>query len=182
MRNDAFYLAPVSLFEKMKVHPIFLTIIGAVTTGSAGYLFARGEFLIAVLIMGIGSLFDLFDGELARRTNQVTPLGGFIDSNLDRVSELAIFLGLFSYYQGIMRVVTFTGFAFSQLVSYARARAEGVGINCQGGIFTRGVRFILLFIGGVFGPVYMRYILIIIMFGTIITFIQRIWIVASQQQ
>ncbi|RKX70569.1 CDP-alcohol phosphatidyltransferase family protein [candidate division WOR-3 bacterium] len=181
MRSNAFYLAPVSIFERLKVSPTLLTIIGTVITSSSGYLFATGHFLTGAIVLGLGSLFDLFDGELARRTNRVTRFGGFIDSNLDRVSEFSIYLGLFLYYSGPVKTVIFLAFAFSQLVSYARARAEGGGYSCRGGLFTRGVRFFLLFFGGLAGPQYMRYFLMAIALGAFITLIQRIWIVGRQK-
>ncbi|HIE06389.1 MAG TPA: CDP-alcohol phosphatidyltransferase family protein [bacterium (Candidatus Stahlbacteria)] len=181
MRNNAFYLAPVALFEKTGIKPIVLTLTGAIITSASGYFFASGDFLPAGIIMAIGSILDLFDGELARRTDQVTRFGGFIDSTLDRLSEFAIFLGLFLHYQGRMEIIVLATLFATQMVSYTRARAEGVGWSCRGGILTRGMRVILLFIGAMLGSYYMRYIIGIILIGSVVTFLQRIWIARAQR-
>jgi len=123
----------------------FLLAVGAAALITIGHLFAAG---FVVLIAGF---FDILDGALARRTNQVTRFGAFLDSTLDRLSEAVLLLGILVLYAreqsitGILLVsVALIG---SLLVSYIRARAEALGLECQVGLFTRAERVIVLVLG-----------------------------------
>jgi CDP-diacylglycerol--glycerol-3-phosphate 3-phosphatidyltransferase len=99
--------------------------------------------------------FDLLDGPLARAKGQSTRFGAMLDSSLDRLSEAAVFLGILIYYvnqnntwETSLPYITFVG---SVMVSYLRARAEGLGLKCEVGIFTRAERVIVLAIGLMIG-------------------------------
>ncbi len=123
----------------------FLVAAGAAALIVTGHLFAAG---FAVLVAGF---FDTLDGALARRTKQVTLFGAFLDSTLDRLSEAVVLIGILVLYAGEQSVtgvllvgVTLSG---SQLVSYIRARAEALGMECQVGFFTRPERVIVLALG-----------------------------------
>ena len=123
----------------------FLLAIGAATLVITRHLFAAG---FLVLIAGF---FDILDGALARRTKQVTHFGAILDSTLDRLSEAVVLLGILVLYAreqstaGIILVgVALLG---SLLVSYIRARAEALGLECQVGLFTRAERVIILALG-----------------------------------
>lgn len=120
----------VRLLSLSGVHPNVLTLIGLVVNGVAAWILARGEFFYAGLVILGGAVFDLTDGAVARDANKVTRFGGFLDSVMDRYSDLILLTGLLVYYARIDRfsyivlvAVVMTG---SVLVSYSRARAENL--------------------------------------------------------
>jgi len=86
-----------------KIHPNVLTFVGLLINIWAAWLFSKGQFFAAGLVVVGASIFDMVDGRVARATNQVTRFGGFFDSVLDRYSDLALFMGLLVYYASINR-------------------------------------------------------------------------------
>jgi CDP-diacylglycerol--glycerol-3-phosphate 3-phosphatidyltransferase len=123
----------------------FLVTVGAGVLIVTGHLFAAGFVVLAA------GFFDILDGALARRTSRVTRFGAALDSTLDRLAEAVILISLLVVYareQAVAEValvgVTLIG---SQLVSYVRAKAEGLGLQCKVGIFTRAERVVLLVLG-----------------------------------
>jgi phosphatidylinositol phosphate synthase len=98
--------------------------------------------------MLLAGLFDALDGAVARESNRMSAFGAFLDSTLDRLSEAAIFVGIVFFYASAGRPfgVLLAGVAmtFSLLTSYARARAEGLGIECQVGLLERAGRVVIL--------------------------------------
>jgi CDP-diacylglycerol--glycerol-3-phosphate 3-phosphatidyltransferase len=138
-----------------KIHPNALTFIGLVINIWAAWLFSKGSFKLAgVVVIGAG-LFDMVDGRVARATSQVTRFGGFFDSVLDRYSDLALFMGLLVYYASINRffyiVLTAIVMTGSVMVSYTRARAECTIPKCKVGFLERPERVVLIIIGALFG-------------------------------
>ena len=141
------------LLVKTHITPTNLTWIGFAIVLGAAVLIATGHLLIAGFAVLAGSFFDMLDGALARRTNQVTRFGAILDSTLDRVSEAGLLLGILIFYLlsasppliGILFV--FLALFSSPLVSYIRARAEASGLDCQIGLFTRAERVIVLAVG-----------------------------------
>ncbi len=141
----------IPLLVRSKLTPNALTVLGfLLSLGAAGllgmgYLF-RGGFL--VLFAGV---FDLLDGALARATNRSSKFGALLDSTLDRLSEGALFFGLLIFYvrQASLHetLLIFIAFLGSFLVSYLRARGEGLGLRCEVGFFTRPERVLLLALG-----------------------------------
>jgi CDP-diacylglycerol--glycerol-3-phosphate 3-phosphatidyltransferase len=114
----------------------------------AGVAYALGcIFIGGWLMLGCG-VFDLLDGSLARRTAQVTRRGAFLDSVIDRYTEFFTLCGLgaFFYDSWMLWTIAFALLG-SMMVSYTRARAEGLGVECQGGLMQRGERYVLLGIG-----------------------------------
>src|SRR5580693_7437172 len=137
-----------------RIHPNVLTFLGLLINIWAAWLFARGSFTWAgVVVIGAG-LFDMVDGRVARETNQVTRFGGFFDSVLDRYSDLALLMGLLVYYGTINRyfyvVLTAIVMSGSVMVSYTRARAENTIPSCKVGFMERPERVVLLIIGALF--------------------------------
>jgi len=167
----------VKLLIKIKTPPNLITVLSLIITIFAFFAYKNGIFWLGGIILFFSSIFDTFDGEIARQTNKVTKFGGFLDSTIDRLNEFLIYLGLFSYYYHrvdyALYWVIFALFG-SIMVSYTRARGEGLGISPQVGIFERFIRLILLIVGSFLGPKIMVYILIIITFGTFQTAIHRI--------
>jgi CDP-diacylglycerol--glycerol-3-phosphate 3-phosphatidyltransferase len=137
-----------------RIHPNVLTFLGLVINIWAAWLFARGSFTWAgVVVIGAG-LFDMVDGRVARVTDQVTRFGGFFDSVLDRYSDLALYMGLLVYYASINRffyiVLTAIVMTGSVMVSYTRARAENAIPKCKVGFLERPERVVLIIIGALF--------------------------------
>jgi CDP-diacylglycerol--glycerol-3-phosphate 3-phosphatidyltransferase len=99
----------------------------------------------------IAGFFDMLDGALARRTNQATRFGAILDSTLDRLSEAVLLIGILVLYAGEQSTtgILLAGVALigSLLVSYIRARAEALGLECQVGLFTRAERVVVLALG-----------------------------------
>ena len=124
-----------------KVHPNLLTSIGLVINGIAAWLFARGEFFSAGIVVILAAVFDLIDGPVARQSNQVTRFGGFFDSVLDRYSDLIVLMGLLVYYASVDRffyiILTAVVMTGCVLTSYTRARAENTIASCKVGFLER---------------------------------------------
>jgi CDP-diacylglycerol---glycerol-3-phosphate 3-phosphatidyltransferase len=162
----------VHLLAKTPVTPNTLTICSLLVTLVAAVLIVFNQLIAAALVMLFASFFDILDGALARSTNRVTKFGAALDSSLDRLAEAAIFIGLTIFYaiDGSILGVALSGAAMvtSLMVSYTRARAEGLGIDCQVGIFTRSERIAALVIG-----------LLLSHFGIILTGILMLIIVLS---
>jgi len=143
----------VNLLASLRVHPNILTLTGMVINIFAMILFAQGGFIPAALVIVFAGIFDIVDGEVARRTKRVTKFGAFFDSVIDRYSDLLLLLGLIIWYAKIHRIfyVGLTGLVLigSVLTSYTRARAESLIPACKVGFLERPERIVLLIIGGV---------------------------------
>jgi CDP-diacylglycerol--glycerol-3-phosphate 3-phosphatidyltransferase len=146
--------AMVHGLARSAVNPNLLTVIGVSINVLCGVMFGLGHFFWAGIILIVANLFDMLDGQVARLTNQVTPFGGFLDSSLDRLSDMAAFVGLMVFYARDTEhhstlYVLLTGLAMvgSVLVSYASARAESLIPKCDVGFLRRPERVVLLIIG-----------------------------------
>ena len=141
----------VRLLAKTSITPNALTWSGFVVSVGAAVLIGTGHLFAAGFVVLVAGLFDIMDGALARSTNRATRFGAVLDSTLDRVAEAALLIGILAMYAAEQSVsgVLVTGVAWlgSLLVSYIRARAEGLGLECQVGIFTRPERVIILVLG-----------------------------------
>jgi CDP-diacylglycerol--glycerol-3-phosphate 3-phosphatidyltransferase len=156
----------------------------------AAYVIATGHLLVGgVLILGSG-LFDLLDGALARFNKQTTRFGAVLDSTVDRISEAATLCGLLIWYVSqegatmeiVLVLVVLVG---SFLVSYIRARAEGLGWECQVGLFTRAERVIVLAIGLLLGGVSISSVFValcVLALFVIVTVAQRLVYLWKQQK
>jgi CDP-diacylglycerol--glycerol-3-phosphate 3-phosphatidyltransferase len=147
----------VLLLARTPATPNMLTWCGFLLNVAAGAVVALGQPLVAGLLVLVAGLFDILDGALARRTNQVSRFGAILDSSLDRVSEAAVLIGIsvvFAREGSLLGVILANVTLISSLlVSYVRARAEGLGVECQVGIFTRPERVVILALGLVFNQV-----------------------------
>ena len=164
-----------------------LTLLGLGWAIGAAVAIAKGYFLLGGFLLLLSGAFDLFDGTLARATSQVTKFGALLDSTIDRLCEAAIFLGLLSFYLGQSftwgPLLIFIAFVGSILVSYIRARGEGMGVKCEVGIFTRAERVIVLALGLLLTPVYSHSILIALGILAVlawVTVIQRLVYIRQQ--
>jgi CDP-diacylglycerol--glycerol-3-phosphate 3-phosphatidyltransferase len=136
------------------VNPNFLTVLGFVTTLLAALAFAVGWFGWAAAGIFVSGFLDMLDGQVARRSNRVTPFGAFLDSTLDRYSDIMLYLGLVTHYAiiGGFFYVVLASIAMSSsfMVSYSRARAEALIPSCKVGFMERPERLVLLILGGAF--------------------------------
>jgi len=163
----------VRILSKSGITPNALTLINLALNIVAAYVIAVGHFLLGGALVLVSGLFDLLDGALARFTNQSTKFGAILDSTVDRISEAAIFCGLLIWYvpQGarLEIVLIFAALIGSFLVSYIRARAEGVGWQCQVGLFTRAERVIVLAIGLLLNQIFIALcVLVVFVFVTVV--------------
>ena len=155
-----------------------VTYTGFILTVGIAFLLARGELLLSGFLLIAVSLLDLVDGSLARATQQSSTFGAFLDSTLDRYSESVIFLALVYYYSATggsqwALILVFLTVVGSLMVSYTRARAEALNIECKEGWLQRPERIALLIIGLISGWVIP--VLVIMAVLTNFTAIQRIY-------
>jgi CDP-diacylglycerol---glycerol-3-phosphate 3-phosphatidyltransferase len=136
------------------VGPNTVTTLGFLVTCASGLSFFLGWLQLGGALVLLGGAFDILDGYVARTTGKATVFGSFYDSTLDRISEVVVALGVFSLYIGpvprlgpsAMVYVVALAMAGSLLVSYTRARAEGLGLDCRVGLMQRAER--VIFLGG----------------------------------
>ena len=178
MLGSKYFVKPiVNILVKMKIHPNLVTLLSLLLAIPAFLFYWQGIFWAGAIFLFLCGIFDTFDGEIARQTNRVTKIGGFLDSTADRINEFLIYLGLFLYYYSHETYALFWIFSAmfgSMMVSYTRARGEGLGISPQVGFFERFTRILLLIIGSFLGKQIMIYVLALLTLGTIQTMIQRI--------
>ena len=142
----------IGILSKSGIKPDALTFTGLAINIGAAYVIATGHFLLGGILILVAGLFDLLDGALARFAKKTTKFGAILDSTVDRISEAAIFCGLLVWYVWHMPdrleiLLIFAVLIGSFLVSYIRARAEGLGLECKVGLFTRAERVIVLAVG-----------------------------------
>jgi CDP-diacylglycerol--glycerol-3-phosphate 3-phosphatidyltransferase len=138
----------------MGIKPNILTIIGVSINLACGVLFGLGEFFWAGIVLIVANLFDMLDGGVARLTGGVTKYGTFLDSTLDRLSDMASFMGIMVFYSRATEqhsplnvFLAGVGMIASVLVSYTTARSEGLGVKANIGFLQRPERVVLLIIG-----------------------------------
>ena len=171
----------VSFLGSLGVSPMLVSIFGLVISVYGATVVARGSLFWGGVWLIVAGLCDVLDGSLARSQNTASRFGAFIDSTFDRISELAYFSGLIIYYitrpQGysvslIVLVCVVLGASF--LISYARARLEGLGYECKVGWMERPERLALLIVGLLLGSRVLAVVLVILAVGSVITVGQRI--------
>ncbi|GIK43462.1 MAG: CDP-diacylglycerol--inositol 3-phosphatidyltransferase [Chloroflexota bacterium] len=148
------YEPPARLFSSLGVSPNVITMVGFFLMVGIAVVLAQGYLFWGGILIIIVGLFDAMDGTLARMVGRTSRFGAFLDSTLDRYSEAVIFLGLFIYLSGqnqrLELILIYATIVGSLMVSYARARAEGIGIPLKDGLFTRFERVFLLVVGLLF--------------------------------
>ncbi|MCS6874305.1 MAG: CDP-alcohol phosphatidyltransferase family protein [Pyrinomonadaceae bacterium] len=183
-----------------KIHPNILTATGVIINVGCGILFGVGEFFWAGVVLIGANLFDMLDGSVARVTGNVTRFGAFLDSSLDRLSDMVIFSGIIFFYasntaqrsllNAFLALVAMMG---SVMVSYTTARAEAVGVKANVGFLQRPERIVLLILGALsthwesdnFFANRMPQVLWILAIGSFWTFIHRMyftWIKLKQEK
>jgi len=168
------------------IHPNTLTLIGVLINVGAAVALGLDHFVLAGVIMIVANIFDFIDGKVAHITNTVSRFGAFWDSTWDRVSDIALFLGLIYLYADLRRtdyvMVAPLAMLFSIMTSYARARAESLIEKCKVGFMERPERIVLFMIGAFTDR--MAAVLWVILVLSIITVSNRIhytWIVLNNR-
>jgi len=182
-RNLAYRITDpiVGILNKSGITPNALTLINLALNIVAAYVIATGHFLIGGVLVLVAGLFDLLDGALARFTKQTTKFGAILDSTVDRISEAAILCGLLIWYApqegaSLKIMLIFVVLIGSFLVSYIRARAEGLGWQCQVGLFTRAERVIVLAIGLLINQIFIALcVLVVFVFITVVQRLVYLW-------
>jgi CDP-diacylglycerol---glycerol-3-phosphate 3-phosphatidyltransferase len=134
----------------LKLHPNTLTAMGIIVSAVAAWFIAKGSWLVAALCIVAGACLDGLDGLLARLTEKKTRFGAIFDSSSDRITEILWFMGLLIFYctrQPIDRwpiYFTFLALSGAMMVSYVRARCEGVNVPCKEGLLQRPERILIL--------------------------------------
>ena len=172
-----------SLARTIEISPNKITIAGFIITIIASIVLTQNLFLGGILII-LGALCDMFDGISARMYNKVTEYGAFLDSVIDRYSDSFLLTGFAWYFLKIgsltgalLSVGTLVG---SLIISYARARAEGLGRECKTGLMERPERIIFMSLAALTGLVFP--IMLIMFVLTHYTVIQRVYYVRKQME
>jgi CDP-diacylglycerol---glycerol-3-phosphate 3-phosphatidyltransferase len=150
-------------FVRLSITPNSLTVIGLLLSVLTAVVIALGYLMAGGVLVLFAGIFDMFDGAMARVNNTATTFGAFFDSTLDRYSESIILLGLlvhalqrpglhdivwpFAHEQSWMIILIFIAVVGSLMVSYTKARAEGLGLECKTGLLARPERVVILAFG-----------------------------------
>ncbi len=175
---------------RRRVHPNALTTIGFFVTCFAALMFHQHNVRTAGFFVLLGGLFDIFDGRVARLSGLGSKFGAFYDSTLDRISETVVFLGMLSLYNDYrlelgdvgMIYLIMLAMAGSQMISYTRARAEAMGLDCRVGLMPRAERIVLigssaLFFGESWNGLVLKGVIVVLAVLTNLTAFQRIiWV------
>ena len=165
----------VDVLGRTGLTPNALTLTGCAMSMAASAVIAFDYLLVGGLLVLVSGAFDLFDGPLARAKGKATKFGAILDSTCDRLGEAAVLLGILIVYINngsiVEPILAYTTLVGSVLVSYVRARAEGLGIKCEVGIFTRAERVILVALGLMLAPWVDKAMVVILGLLTALTFI-----------
>lgn len=184
-RAQALLNAAALALNSLGLSPNAITMIGFASMCGIAVLLANGQFALGGILVIVAGIFDALDGTLARLTQRVTKFGAFFDSTTDRFAEGALFFGILIWYveHGVIWIsyVVYLTLLGSLMVSYARARAEGIGVECREGLLTRFERIVLLIVGLVltstFGDMPLFIVLVLLAVFTNLTAVQRMWLV-----
>jgi CDP-diacylglycerol---glycerol-3-phosphate 3-phosphatidyltransferase len=192
-------IAPlIDVLVRNRVHPNLLTTLGFLATLGAGAAFHQHHVRFAGFLILLGGFFDILDGRVARLTGLGSKFGAFYDSTLDRISEIVVFMGILSLYNDsvpdgpdlavwwlgdvAMIYLVMLAMAGSLMISYTRARAEALGLDCRVGLMPRAERVVLiggaaLFFGLAWQGLVLKAVIVILAVMTNLTAFQRIvWV------
>jgi len=176
-RLDPFLQGTSSFIQRLGLKPNALTFIGLGLNGLAAWALAVGEWLQGSSLIVLAGFFDILDGAVARNCRQTSSFGSFLDSVLDRYSDLSLLVGLLIFFsrQGSVLYPVLLGLSImgTALIPYTRARAETLIPRCNVGIMERPERILLIFFGVAISSL-MPIILWILAIFTNLTVIQRI--------
>jgi CDP-diacylglycerol--glycerol-3-phosphate 3-phosphatidyltransferase len=187
-------LTPIAhLFIKLGISPDVVTIVGTagVMFGALAF-FPRGELWIGVLVITAFVFSDTIDGIMARSSTGASKWGAYLDSTLDRLGDAAIFGGLVLYFAGqgddlLLASLALACLVLGSVVSYARARAEGLGFTADVGIAERADRLVAVLAAALFADVFdskplLAVVLALLAVASLVTVVQRMLTVRRQAQ
>lgn len=146
----------ITLFTKWRLSPNTFTVWGLIITslGTLVVIIDIRLIPLAGLFILLGGICDIIDGKLARSSGRVTKFGALFDSSIDRYSEVIMFFGIAFYYvkqeDFLLSIITFIALGGSMMVSYVRARAEGLGFEVKVGLMQRPERVVFIGAGAMF--------------------------------
>jgi len=142
------------LLLRMGARPNHMTVLGLGVSVAAAYVFSVGRLRWGAVLLAVAGLFDFFDGAVARLAGSDSDYGAFLDSVVDRYSDVAVVLGILVYYQQrndtMGAVLTMATLAGTVMTSYTKARAQSIGVRCDIGVVERPERLIALIAGATF--------------------------------
>lgn len=180
----------IDVLVRHRVHPNLLTTLGFISTLGAGLAFHQHQVRWAGFLILLGGFFDILDGRVARLTQLGSKFGAFYDSTLDRISEIVVFIGILSLYNDYRQELGDVGMIYlvmlamagSLMISYTRARAEALGLDCRVGLMPRAERVVLLgaaslFFGTAWNGLVLKGVIVLLAVLTNLTAFQRIvWV------
>ena len=179
------------LLLKLGVSPDVVTVVGTIGVAAAAlWFYPRGEFLAGTLVITLFVFSDMLDGNMARLSGRSSVWGAYLDSTLDRVGDAAIFGGLVLYYAGrgddfLMACLALACLVLGSVVSYAKARAEGLGMRADVGIAERADRLVAVLIttglvGWFLPEIVLTVVLALLAAASFVTVVQRMLLVRAQ--
>jgi CDP-diacylglycerol---glycerol-3-phosphate 3-phosphatidyltransferase len=180
----------IDVLARHRVHPNLLTTLGFIATLGAGLSYHQHSVRLAGFLILVGGFFDILDGRVARVTKLGSKFGAFYDSTLDRISEIVVFMGILSLYNSYRQELGDVGMIYlvmlamagSLMISYTRARAEALGLDCRVGLMPRAERVVLigassLFFGMAWNGIVLKVVIGVLAVMTNLTAFQRIiWV------
>lgn len=184
VRSAARRVAPV--IRRLGLGPNTLTVLGLVVCLGSAVLIALGNLVAGGVVLFLSSIFDIFDGAVARITGKMHPYGAFLDSTVDRYSEAFTSVALLYYFifrahTTLEPMLVIVALAGSELVSYVRARAQSLGFDGNGGLLARPERVVITVIGLLVAPL-LIWALWILAILTNVTALQRIFSVWQESR
>ena len=172
----------VSALTALGLPPILISILGLALSLYGAVLLVGGSLFRSGILLLLAGLCDVIDGAVARARNMTSRFGAFIDSTFDRITEFAYFGAILLYFINrsdgfnvVAITAAFIALSGSVLTSYARARAEGLGLSCTVGAFERPERVTLLVLGLLLGRRVLIVVLVVLSIASMFTFLQRIF-------
>jgi CDP-diacylglycerol--glycerol-3-phosphate 3-phosphatidyltransferase len=175
---------------RRRVHPNLLTTLGFLITMGSAFAFHQHSVRTAGFLVLLGGFFDILDGRVARQSSLGSKFGAFYDSTLDRISEITVFIGILSLYNDYRLELGDVGMIYwimlamagSLMISYTRARAEALGLDCKVGLMPRAERVVLIGLASlVFGESWdglvLKIVIVVLAVLTNLTAVQRmVWV------
>lgn len=169
----------IELIVRFNVHPNHFTILGLFVSFVGAIFYAKHDIRLGGLFILLGGLCDIIDGKVARRTGLSSKFGALFDSSLDRYAEVFMFLGTAVYFvqkaHPFTSIMVFLALGGSMMVSYVRARAEGLDYECKVGIMQRPERIVYVGVSSLIHPYLLEVVIWMIGILANLTAVQRMY-------
>jgi CDP-diacylglycerol--glycerol-3-phosphate 3-phosphatidyltransferase len=176
----------IEKITRIHVHPNHFTILGLIISLISAFFYAKHNIRLGGLFILLSGICDIIDGKVARKKSLSSKFGALFDSSLDRYAELFMFLGTAIYFvqkdHPITSIMVFLALGGSMMVSYVRARAEGLGFDCKVGIMQRPERIVYIGVSSLIHPYLLELVIWMIAILANFTAIQRMYHVSSLER